>query len=536
MQNQKLENLLNLAISATEGEREKSLELNVGYNPIEREWDLIVKYVGSPSCVQSLATEVEELLSGYAIVRIKENRIEELAACPEVIYIEKPKRLFFQRELGKRISCITPATQQPLDLRGEGVLIGLLDSGIDFRNQDFKILNLWDQSTNREYSGEELERGMESSVDATGHGTAVAGILTSVAPESELIVVKLGVPEEGGFPRTIELMRGIDYVIRRAIGYGRPIAINISFGNTYGAHDGSSLLERYLDEVAAVWKSVICVGAGNEGNTAGHIGGRVLPNQDQVIELAVQELETTLNLQIWKAYFDEMDISFVTPSGVRVGPISEVLGTQRFQVGNTEILLYYGEPSPYSIDQEIFIEFLPRDTYINSGIWQIILTPRHIVTGQYAMWLPSQNVLLRGTEFLQPSPNRTVTIPSTSYRTIGVGAYDARTFVYADFSGRGPAGPGNRVKPDLVAPGVNIVTTAAGGGEIQVSGTSFATPFVTGSAALLMEWGIVRGNDPFLYGEKVKAYLLRGAKPLPGYVVYPNDEVGYGALCLEQSF
>ncbi len=536
MQNQKLENQLNLALSATESEREKSLELNIGYDPIEREWDLIVKYVGSLDCIQRIASEAEALLNGYAIVKIKESRIDELAACQEVIYIEKPKRLFFQRELGKQISCITPVTRKPLDLRGEGVLIGLIDSGIDLRNQDFKILNLWDQVTNQEYGEKELQSGAVSNVDATGHGSAVAGILTSVAPESELIVVKLGVPEEGGFPRTTELMRGIDYVIRKAIEYGRPIAINVSFGNTYGAHDGSSLLERYLDEAATVWKSVICVGVGNEGNAAGHIEGRILHDQEQVVELAVQEMETKLNLQIWKAYFDEMDISFVTPSGVRVGPISEVLGTQRFQVGNTEILLYYGEPSPYSIDQEIFIEFLPRDTYINNGIWKIILTPRQIVTGQYAMWLPSQNVLLRGTGFLQPNAYRTITIPSTSYRTIGVGAYDARTFAYADFSGRGPAGPGSRIKPDLAAPGVDIMTTAAGGGEIQVSGTSFATPFVTGSAALLMEWGIVRGNDPFLYGEKVKAYLLRGAKPLPGYESYPNNEVGYGALCLAQSF
>ena len=91
------------------------------------------------------------------------------------------------------------------------------------------------------------------------------------------------------------------------------------------------------------------------------------------------------------------------------------------------------------------------------------------------------------------------------------------------------------VKPDLVAPGVNVRTTAVGGGVTVVSGTSFATPFVTGASALLMEWGIVRGNDPFLYGEKVKAYLRRGAKKVPGFDEYPNEEVGYGALCTAQS-
>lgn len=100
--------------------------------------------------------------------------------------------------------------------------------------------------------------------------------------------------------------------------------------------------------------------------------------------------------------------------------------------------------------------------------------------------------------------------------------------------------PGERVsqgdvKPDIAAPGTNINTVGPNNTFVQVSGTSFATPFVTGSAALMMEWGIVRGNDPFLYGEKVKAYFRRGARELRGESVYPNDKVGYGALCVESS-
>ena len=147
-----------------------------------------------------------------------------------------------------------------------------------------------------------------------------------------------------------------------------------------------------------------------------------------------------------------------------------------------------------------------------------------------------------GTAFLYPVSVNTLTIPSTAFRVVTVGAYDALTFAYADFSGRGAQGSAMVgyedlvvSKPDLAAPGVNVTTTAAGGGYMEVSGTSFAVPFVTGSAALLMEWGIVRGNDPYLYGEKVKAYLRRGARPLPGFDVYPNPQVGYGALCVRDS-
>lgn len=291
-------------------------------------------------------------------------------------------------------------------------------------------------------------------------------------------------------------------------------------------------MEQFIQDIANRWKNVICIGTGNEGNTAGHIAGVISDDEETVIELAVQENETGLNVQIWKAYYDVMDIAIESPSGVRVGPIQEILGSQRFRIGETELLLYYGEPSPYTIDQEIYIDFLPRTDYINSGVWKIILTPRKIVSGNYALWLPSQSVLNVGTGFLRPSVQGTLTIPSTAFRTIGVGAYNSETMTYADFSGRGS---GARIKPDIVAPGVNIRAPIPGGGFGEFSGTSFATPFVTGSTALMMQWGIVKENDPYLYGEKVKAYLQRGAREILGFQEYPNQVVGYGALCLNDS-
>ncbi len=570
MPDQKLENLLNLALDATEEERDKSLELNVGYNPIEREWDLIVKYSGSLDCVRALGAQVVEMQNEFAIVTIRESLVDAMSECPTVEYVEKPKRLFFQIEDGKRASCITPVQRPPLSLSGRGVLVAVIDSGIDYENEVFRnedgttrIRSLWDQTImgnppegyviGTEYTREEINEALRASTrqerlqivpsqDISGHGTSVAGIAAGnsqeyqgVAYESDLIIVKLGVPREEGFPRTTELIQALDYVVRKALEYQLPVAVNLSFGNTYGPHDGSSLLERFVEDIANTWKSVICIGTGNEGSSAGHTSGILVDSEETVIELAVQENSPSLNVQIWKAYFDLVDISLISPSGVRIGPIQEVLGSQRFVVGNTQILLYYGEPSPFSIDQEIFIDFLPRDSYIDSGVWRIVLTPREIVNGEYALWLPSQAVLNPGTGFLFPTEERTLTIPSTSYRTIGVGAYDATTFTYADFSGRGPAGPGRRAKPDIVAPGVDITAPIPGGSFEELSGTSFATPFATGGAALLMEWGIERGNDPFLYGEKVKAYFQRGARPFVGITEYPSPLVGYGALCVEDS-
>lgn len=575
---QKIENILNLALEATPGERGRSGELEVGFDPQEDVWELIVKYSGTLDAVRTISLSVTELMNGYAVIVIREDRIEELASFPEVEFIEKPKSLYFEAYVGRQVSCIDSVQNPPYSLKGNGILIGIVDSGIDYANPAFRnadgttrIVSLWDQTipghppegyaTGTEYTREDINAALEEadeqerfrivpSRDMSGHGTAVAGIAAGngagsaggqyrgVAPEAELIVVKMGIPRMEGFPRTTELMTGVDYIIRKALELRKPVAVNISFGNTYGSHDGTSLVERFLNDISDTWKNVICVGSGNEGTTAGHAAGRLTDEEERSIEFAVQDLEPALNLQIWKSYVDEVDISVVNPSGVRVGPIREILGPQRFVLGGTELLLYYGEPKPYSVKQEIYLSFIPRQSYIDSGVWQIVLTPRRIVEGEYQMWLPAQAALNVGTAFLLPNSDSTLTIPSTASLVVTVAAYDARTFSYADFSGRGPASvyEGSNVpKPDLAAPGVQVTAPAPGGSYRTFSGTSFATPFVTGGAALLMEWGIVRGNDPYLYGEKVKAYLRRGARELPGYEQWPNAQLGYGALCVRDS-
>lgn len=463
--------------------------------------------------------------------------------------------------------------------------MALLDSGIDYRHPDFRnadgstrILRLWDQTLDREFTEQEINQALEAdteaagyeivpSRDSSGHGTHVAGIAAGngrasngmyrgVAYESQILVVKLGVPGARSFPRTTELMTGLDYVIRKALEYQMPVAVNISFGNTYGSHSGTSLLETYINDIANYWKSSIVIGSGNEGSGRGHTAGNFLgdrqlplqgqlPQQNQIpqqgtagvqsVQLAVGDFETSLNLQIWKSYVDEFKILLIHPDGRRVGPIQQTLGTQRLSVGDTELLIYYGEPSPYSIYQEIYIDFIPREDYIDSGVWEIQLIPIRIVQGDYDMWLPSQAALNEATGFLYSVERTTLTIPSTAAKAITVAAYDARYRQLAEFSGRGYTRETNQVKPDLAAPGVDITSAAPGGGYAVRSGTSMATPFVTGSAALLMQWGIVEGNDPFLYGEKIKAYLIRGARPIELLTEYPNPLVGWGTLCLRDS-
>lgn len=636
MNNEKIENLLNLALDATASEREKSLELNVGYDETERTWEVIVKYGGTTEQLRELLREnfpeqfdrilLTNLQNEYAILLLPESIVQAVAAIPEIEYMEKPKSLFFAVESGRRASCITPlqtqaglpgaggsagAGQRPIEgstrrdnLTGAGCIVAVIDSGIDYAHPDFRnadgttrILSLWDQTIpaesvaevrrdgtedklpqneagflgapqgfylGTEFSREVINRALEQpteqqrsavcpSRDISGHGTHVAGIAAGngrasagryrgVAYGSDLIIVKLGTPQEGGFPRTSELMQAVDYCYRRAEAYGKPVVLNLSFGNNYGGHSGTSLIETYLDDMANRWRSAIVIGSGNEGAAAVHTSGTVVMGQTAQVEFAVSEYETALNLQIWKSYADEMAVSVVHPNGTVMGPIRRIQGTQRFTAGNTQLLLYYGEPSPYSPYQEIFLDFLAVNDYVDAGIWEIRLVPQYIVTGRYDMWLPAGGVLNTGTGFLYPIEETTLTIPSTAEKVITVGAYDARFNQPATFSGRGYTRETNQVKPDLAAPGVEITSCAPGGGYTVRTGTSMATPFVSGGAALMMEWGIVRGNDAYLYGEKLKAYLIRGARRdislargTAGGTAWPNPQLGWGTLCVADS-
>ena len=569
-----VDNQLNLALDVPESTREKTLDLDVGYQPETNTWELIVKFSGSLARIaDELGAQVVELMNEYAIITISENMIDRLVRYEEIEFIEKPKRLFLEVSEGRTASCINPIQSNPYNLFGNGVLVAVIDSGIDYSHPDFRnedgttrIVALWDQTIpgnppegfvngtlyTREQINEALQLPMPGrldivpSTDLSGHGTHVAGIAAGngrasngrfrgIASSSELLIVKLGSSVGDSFPRTPQLMEGLDFCVRTAIELGRPLAVNISFGNNYGSHTGRSLLESYIDDIANIWRTSIVIGTGNEGATGNHAQGIVQMGSNTIVELSVSDFEFSLNLQIWKNYYDHFDIVIVAPNGTRVGPIPRILGTQQFRIAQTTILLYYGEPTPYSRQQEIYIEFIPVNTYINSGVWRFELVPRKIVVGNYDMWLPSGGVKNPSTRFLLSSEYTTLTVPSTAYRAISVGAYNAFTDSLAPFSGRGFTRD-NGIKPDIVAPGVNINSCSPGGGYTIRSGTSMATPFVTGSAALLMEWGIIQGNDPYMYGEKLKAYLIDGARPLRIENIYPNPTLGFGALCLENTF
>ncbi len=578
MQSQKYEPMLNLSLSITREERTQSEVLETGYEPATNRWDVIVRYSGMIEFLTQYGVRITYLAGNYAILNIPESVLVELSSYPEIIYVEMPKRLYIGAIEAVRNSCINSVRTEGFPgkgLYGEGVICALIDSGIDiyhpaFCNQDgsTRILEIWDQTmpgnppegypvgsvfTESEINqilsqNERLPQNRIPANDVSGHGTHVAGIMAGnfaenknnnvgIATKSKLIAVKLDTFSDNGFPRTTELMMAINYVYQAALKYHMPIAINISIGNSYGSHDGTSLLETYIDYIANLWKMSICIGTGNEGNSAGHSLSVLRNGESKRIGFSVGNYERNLNIQLWKTYEDEFEITVYPPGNLTGVKINNSQGAFKTTIGSSKLLVYYGEPSPYSRFQEIYFEMIPAtqgETYLTSGIWNIEIRAIQVISGRVDLWLPDQIVLNENTRFTEPSPENTLTIPSTSSMAITVGGYNSETMSFADFSGRGYTRLTEQIKPDILAPAVDIISAAVSGGLTSRTGTSMATPFVTGSAALLMEWGIVNGNDRYLYGQKLKSYLIRGAKSLRGEGV-PSQKQGFGILCVRDS-
>ena len=569
---QKMDDSLALALSVQTDfgtEQPDGSSLFDGYDRADDRWELIVKYSGDLTRLASDEVIVEPLLAGYAVVTLPARLVRAFAALPQIEYIEQPKRLLPQIREGLSEACFLPLLRpEGGGLSGKGVLLAVIDSGIDytldlFRNADgsTRIVLLYDQATGIQYDANAINESLAAfdksrmsgaagtpfvslTQDVTGHGTKVAAIAASGAPAAGLVIVKLDTQNQSSYPLTSNLMRAFTYVVRQAQQMGLPVAVNLSYGNTYGSHEGTSLLERFIDNAAEVGRSVFCIGMGNEGASDGHYSGNLKETENGILQVsfAVGSYERTLSLQIWSYPSDRYEAVIVAPSGERHRiPAGRGDGERESAVlSGTQVLIFSGTAKPYRTKEELYLSFAPTGEYIDTGIWQIILIPVDIKYGQIQMYLPAESIRSSATRFLRPDPYGTVTIPATASKVISVGAYRSGFDAYASFSGRGNYSQreGERLwqiaKPDLVAPGA-LVTVPGRFGPETVSGTSYATPFVTAAAALLMEWGIVKGNDPYLYGEKVKAYLQQGAIPLGGEEALPSALTGWGRLCVYRS-
>ncbi|OQA15141.1 MAG: PII-type proteinase precursor [Firmicutes bacterium ADurb.Bin356] len=536
-------------------------------------WEVIVKYHGDLSKLSAdLNAQVELLSERYAIITLRQSEIPLLNDYSEIEHIELPKELTFVLQQALMASCISPVQDEALfGLTGRGVIVGIIDSGIDYTHPDFqnddgssRILSIWDQtgtgvppagfSEGAEYSEAQINAALASGtpfehvpeMDALGHGTAVAGVAAGngrasrgrinkgAATEASLIAVRLGRRGQRAFALTTEIMRALKYIVDKAEQLNMPVAINLSYGTNDGSHSGDSLFETYITDLAQRWKTAIIAASGNEAVEAHHYAGRLQTNEEVAIIFSTTGGLSSFYLTLWKDFADEFTVELILPNGMTTGPMTYEGGSRTFTFFDRVVFVDFGQPSHYSVQQNIFFRVEAIEGALPAGQWQLRIKAGNIVDGSFNIWLPITEEVTRNTAFASPSVETTLTLPSTAFKVISVGAYNSLLNSIASFSGRGYTNTQVSIKPDLVAPGVDILAPKRNGGYDVFTGTSIAAPFVTGAAALMMQWGIVEGRDPFLYGERVKAFLRRGANRQKG-IEYPNPYWGYGTLCLRNS-
>ena len=395
---------------------------------------------------------------------------------------------------------------------------------------------------------------LSPSEDSSGHGTHIAGICAGngrvsngknqgVAPESSLIVVKLKNDASSVYSDYANLMMAVDFAVRFTNSLFLPLSINISYGSNDGSHTGNSLLELFMEQVSFYGKNIISVATGNEGRTRRHaslnIGSSLTKSSyKKSLSFTIAPGERSLYLEIWQVFADDFSYELLAPSGSQSFTFPATPGIYTYMIADTTIYLTINNPTPYQPFRQYFLSFSPNTSFITSGTWALRITSiptGKIVDGRLQFWLPSKDATNSATGFTTPSSDMSFTIPSTASSVISISGYDSSLDIFASFSGQGFSNT-MYTKPDLCAPAVNILSTAPGGGYTIQTGTSMASPFVAGAAALLMQYGIVQGNDPFLYGEKLKAYLWKSARALPAFSEYPNEKIGWGALCVKNTF
>jgi len=459
-----------------------------------------------------------------------------------------------------------------LDLRGQGVLIGLVDTGIDYTESTFqyedgtsKIKYIWDQTImgappegfyfGTEYSEEQINRALQSGNpweivphrDTVGHGTFLASVAAGcereghvgAAPDAEIIAVKLKkagdffyerflIPEwqENAYTAS-DLMLGIQYIINKAILLNRPVAICIAIGSNLGGHDGLTPTEEYLSRISNIPGIAMVCAAGNESQAGHHTNGNFTKNGDaQYVELTVGDQPGDIYLSLWNDGVDRLAVSVTSPTGEVVPRIPVRAGASYFadlvfERARVSIEYYL----PVSGGQFTRIKIL----HPTPGVWTITIYGEVIINGAYHLWLPITGFIDPNIKFLSPSPYYTVVAPATASGIITCGAYDSRNNSLYPTSSWGPTRLA-AMSPDLVAPGVNvdgIYPTGYG----QMSGTSVSAAITTGACALMLQWGIIHRGDPSLSSNSINSRLTRGsARDIS--MEYPNVQWGYGKLNL----
>lgn len=507
--------------------------------------------------VEGLGGTFQDLGFNFAIVNIPVDRIVDLARSNSIQYIELPQNLYTSDSRNNRESCI-PQAVSTYNVTGKGILVGFIDSGIDYTHPAFmnsdgttRIEYIYDLSDGgKVYNKAIINDAIKSadpyrivpSIDITGHGTHVAGIACGggnipnnykgVATEASIAMVK---GTRGNWVLSTQIMKGLKFLLDKSKELNLPLVVNISLSTNNGAHNGSSLLEQYIRTVSNLERITIVIAAGNEGDSAHHTGGVFEETQNQSFSIASDENIVILNL--YKSILPDATINIKGPTGESSGNITIREGYFQGNIGRDRYDLYVAGPKPFELNNEIQIVISSiSSNYITGGSWTISIDKVNNYEGRYSIWLPVSEGLNQKTRFLTPIVFNTLGIPATVDNIIAVGSYNTINRTLSSFSGRGTQNTRQPLRPDIVAPGENVMGPIPRGGYDSKTGTSMATPQVSGICALLMEWGIVKGNDFYLYSQRLKYYLVKGSNRKRTDVEYPNPSWGYGTVCAYDSF
>lgn len=523
----------------------------------------------------------QKINRNYLLLHLN-NQLYPLDSIGEIGFSAIPRIFTINSTVSLEKSGIFSVQRNPnLNLTGKGVLIGFIDTGINYQHPAFldasgntRIQSIWDQTIQTgappagfvygtEYTGADIQQALESdtplsivpSVDTNGHGTLLAGIaagrdmaasdFSGAAPDAFIAMVKLKEAKDylkdyffisGNISpayQETDIMMGLRYLTRKAESLGLPLVICLGLGTNQGSHNGATPLDNVLASLHTYQGLSIVVSAGNEAGMAHHYYGIIPTGSYDEVEIQVPEDTSGFSLELWGLPPEIYSVGVVTPLGEVIQRIPARFGEMQtidFVLERSVFYISYELVEPATSEQVIFMRF--RDP--TPGIWRVRVYCSNCTNGRFHMWLPVTGLNQPNVIFLNPNPYTTITVPGNGGQVITTAAYNALNNSLYLNSGRGFT-PLERIKPDLTAPGVDVTGPDRRDGFVTATGTGTAAALTAGSSALLMEWGARRIPVRPYYTNEIKSFLIRGANR-EATQTYPSREWGYGTLNVYQVF
>ena len=566
-------------------------EINVDYNSDSKDKIFLLAEVSNQEVLKNLLKiqDIEGVMisSNFAVIITPADKVDEVKKLAIRIVNIEVSTILTLNDISPVEASGAPVfnTNPYLRLNGRDVLVGVIDTGIDYLNKEFqmeddttRIVRLWDQTIQGdkyiyglkygvEYTEDQINQAISlqtsggdpysivPSKDEIGHGTKVSGIiggrginpdLKGVAPDCKFVIVKLSRTTKVELDAALidkmdvpsyspwSVLLGIRYVVSVARELNKPLVLFIPMGSNMGSHTGNGIDESIIDNYSTEAETVIVVPVGNQGNTDTHTEGIIEKAGDiKDIEIRIGERQKNLPITIWINKPNRVKLSIISPTGEIIDNMEAKNTNNRrikFLYEKTEMIVNFNSPELSTGDTLIFI----RAYNLRPGIWKFRLTGEYIVEGNYYAWIPQRELIDDETKFLNPVEYTTITLPSTSNNAISVGYYNQNNNSIVSESSNGYTRYGS-IKPDIVAGGSNALVTIPGGATSVMSGSSVAGAVVAGCCALILQWAVTDGNYPGIYSSQIKTYIISGAKTRPGDI-YPNRQWGYGMFDLQGVF